>query len=188
MALVLRLGMLKDILLLIKVILLWSKFMSAIMFGLFRDIPMTTLVVFFFSSAEGWSDIVCCCSGNNGKHTIRVTCHSAEAFLYKPQELSLWNNLSISALLKCTIILRHWVSGSEFITLVLMAKFPDYNISICQIGRELETSALPYNPCTLINHSTKSNFCHCALTFILSQICDLFSLVDTIVKAIVSFK
>ncbi len=145
MALVLRLGMLKDILLLIKVILLWSKFMSAIMFGLFRDIPMTTLVVFFFSSAEGWSDIVCCCSGNNGKHTkgdIRVTCHSAEAFLYKPQELSLWNNLSISALLKCTIILRHWVSGSEFITLVLMAKFPDYNISIYQIGRELKTSAL----------------------------------------------
>lgn len=192
--------MLKDILLLIKVILLWSKFMSAIMYGLFRDIPMTTLLVYFFSSAEGWSDTVCCCSGNNGKHSkgdIRVTCHSAEAFLSKPQELSLWNNLPISASLKCTMEIGqncdHIKSLSKWIWI--------YNPCANGKGPRLEYQHLsdwtwtqnfgiakPYNPCTLINHSMKSNFCHCALTFILSQICDIFSLVDTIVEAIASFK
>lgn len=106
MAHILHLGMQEDILLLIKVILLWSKFMSAIMSGLFRDIPMTTLVVYSFSSEEGWANTVCCCSGNNGKHSmddIRVTCHSAEAFLSQPQKLSPWVKLSISALLKGTM-------------------------------------------------------------------------------------
>jgi len=34
---------------------------------------------------------------------IRVTCHSAEAFLFKPQELSPWVKLPKSALLKGTM-------------------------------------------------------------------------------------
>lgn len=55
------------------------------------------------SSAEGLSNTECCWCGNNGKHSkddIRVTCHSAEAFLFRPQEPSRWSNLPISALLK----------------------------------------------------------------------------------------
>lgn len=63
-------------------------------------------MVYAFSSAEGWSNTVCCWSGNNGKHTkddIRVTCHSAEAFLSKPQDLSPWVKLPVSALHKGTM-------------------------------------------------------------------------------------